>query len=433
MDILSKIIRNKNLRNRLLFTLISVVILRLGVMCPIPLIKADFIRGILGESVLGSLANVFSGGALENFSILSFGITPYITASIVIQLMTIVIPRLEQMQTEGGAVNQEKLGQITKITALALSGLQALFMAIGFGRNGYFSGQSFVVYPVMIISMVAGTAFLIWFADVITDKGIGNGTSIILFVNIVSRVPSDMLSIWEVLMNGKTIPVIIVLVIVVAVIIFAIVSFIVALEGAVHNLKVQYSSKVAGNSTHRSAGSNMPIKLNIAGVIPVIFAASIMDMPRVFVSLFNGGNSQIGIVPYFTQGNWFRLSSFKYTLGVILYIVLVVFFAYYYTSITFNPKEIAGNLKRHGGTLIGIRPGAPTVDYLKRILRYLVFCGAVGLLIAALVPMIINGLLLLSLSMGGTSLIIIVGVALELAKQVQVSVVTSDKGRLLSL
>lgn len=265
------------------------------------------------------------------------------------------------------------------------------------------------------------TGACLWMGERITEKGVGNGISIILLVNIVSRMPSDFVTLYERFMKNKTVAVAALAALIIAVIIIAVIAFVVVLQGGERRIPVQYSKKMQGRKLVGGQSSHIPLKVNTAGVIPIIFAGSLMSMPVVISQFFKMDADSIGakIVKMLNQSSWCNPKEPIYTIGLLIYIVLVVFFAYFYTSITFNPIEVADNIKKQGGFIPGIRPGKPTTDYLTKILNYIIFIGAAGLLIVAIVPIIASGVFSANVSFGGTSLIIIVGVILETLKKIE--------------
>lgn len=295
-------------------------------------------------------------------------------------------------------------------------------MAIGFGRQGMIPNMSFLKGIVVVASLTAGSAMLMWLGERITEKGIGNGISIVLTINIVSRIPSDMSLLYENFVKGKTIAKGMLAACIIAVIILFVVVLVLILNGAERRIPVQYSRKMVGRKMMGGQSTNIPLKVNTAGVIPVIFASSIMSFPSIIAQFAGKGNGTgIGseILRGLSSNNWCNPSQIQYSWGLIVYVVLCVFFAYFYTSITFNPLEVADNIKKQGGFIPGIRPGKPTSDYLTKILNYIIFIGAVGLVIVAVIPFFFNGVFGADVSFGGTSIIIIVGVILETVKQVE--------------
>ncbi len=295
-------------------------------------------------------------------------------------------------------------------------------MAVGFGRQGLLTEYNFVNAAIVVLTLTAGSAFLMWIGERITEKGVGNGISIVLVINIVSRIPADMATLFEQFVRGKSIASGGLAVVIILAIITALVVFVVILQDGERRIAVQYSQKMAGRKTYGGQSTHIPLKVNTAGVIPIIFASSLMQFPIVIATFLGKGNGTgVGseILRGMNQGNWCNPQNIKYSWGLIVYIILTVFFAYFYTSITFNPLEIANNMKKNGGFIPGIRPGRPTVEYLNKILQYIIFIGACGLVLIQLVPIVFNGWLGARVSFGGTSLIIIVSVILETLKQIE--------------
>ena len=365
-------------------------------------------------------------------SIFALYITPYITASIIMQLLTIAIPKLDELQKDGEE-GRKKIAEITRYLTVALALIESTAMIIGFANQGIFNTDS-ISYGSMsslrkwgvvltgIIAMTAGSAVLMWIGERITEKGVGNGISIVLLFNILSSVPDDMRSLYYRFIFGQSFATMAVAVLLIAVVLLAMVVFVVVLNDAERRIPVQYSKKMVGRKMVGGQATNIPLKVNTAGVMPVIFASSIMSFPVVIAQFFTVDYSSIGgkILTMLNSGSWCKPSQPIYSIGLIIYIVLLFVFAYFYTSITFNPLEVANNMKKQGGFIPGIRPGKPTSDYLNKILNYIVFIGAVGLTVVAIVPILASGLLDVSrISFSGTSLIIIVGVVLETIKAVE--------------
>ena len=400
------------------------IVIRIGSCLPIPGVDASFLKEFftnLQNSGMG-FVNAITGGSFSNMSLFALSITPYITSSIIMQLMTIAIPKLEEMQKEGED-GRKKIAEYTRYLTVALALFQSSAMAIGFGKQGllYEDAQNIWGYMTVIAAMTAGSALLMWIGERITEKGVGNGISIVLLINIVSSLPQDVLMLYERFMAGKSVAVATVAAIIVLAVVVATVVFVLVLNGAERRIPVQYSKKMQGRRMIGGQSSHIPLKVNTAGVIPVIFASSIMSMPVMIAQFFNVDYSTFGgkILMALSSANWFRPEMPVYSVGLLIYIVLVVLFAYFYTSITFNPLEVANNMKKSGGFIPGVRPGKPTSDFLNNILNYIVFIGATGLVIVCIVPIIASGLFNVgSLSFGGTSLIIIAGVILETIKAV---------------
>ena len=415
----------KEVRERLLYTFMMLVVIRLGCCLPIPGVDATYLSSFfaaLEASGMG-FVNAITGGSFSSMSLFALSISPYITSSIIMQLLTIAIPKLEEIQKEGED-GRKKIAEYTRYLTVALAVIEATAMAVGLGGQGLIleEHRNFWGYLTVVAAMTAGTALLMWIGERITEKGVGNGTSIVLLINIISSLPQDILSLYERFMAGKSVAIAAVAAIIILAVIVATVVFVLIINGAERRIPVQYSKKMQGRRMIGGQSSHIPLKVNTAGVIPVIFASSIMSMPAMIAQFFTVDYSSIGgkIIMALSSSNWFRPEMPVYSIGLIFYILLVVMFAYFYTSITFNPMEVANNMKKAGGFIPGIRPGKPTSDYLNNVLNYTVFIGAVGLIIVCLVPIIASGLFNVgSLSFGGTSLIIIAGVILETMKQVE--------------
>ncbi len=413
--------RIKDVRRRIFYIIFALIIIRAGSQIPVPGVDTSFFSNYFAgtSNDAFSFLNAFTGGGFDNFSIFALSITPYITSSIIVQLLTIAIPKLEEMQKDGEQ-GRKKLEKVTRALTIGLAIMESVAMCIGFGNQLILEMNIHNVITV-VASLTAGSSFLMWLGEQITDKGVGNGISIVLLINILSRIPADMVTLYENFVSGKTIAWATVAWIVIFAIIVFVVVLVLILNGAERRIPVQYSKKVVGRKTLGGQSSNIPLKVNTAGVIPIIFAASLMSFPSIIVS-FTGAQLEgwgATVVSMLSSSNWFKPSNWFLTLGLILYVLLVVFFAYFYTSITFNPIEVADNMKKQGGFIPGIRPGKPTVDYLQSVLKYVIFIGAAGLVIVAIIPFVFNGLFSASISFGGTSLIIIASVILETLKQIE--------------
>ncbi len=421
-ETLRNALKVQDIRKRLKFTLFILIITRLGCQLPIPGIDSAQISAymdqLLGDSF--NLLNSFTGGSFEQMSVFALNVTPYITASIIMQLLTIAIPALEEMQRDGED-GRKRMNNITRFVTVALSLLESAGIAIGFRNSGLLGNYSTLTVVEMIICLTAGSIFVMWLGEQITDKGVGNGISIILLINIVSRMPGDFFHLYEQFVKGKQIgPMLIAVVIILGVVIGTIILTII-LNDAERKIPVQYSRKIQGRQQVGGQGSILPIKVNTANVIPVIFASSLLQFPGIIKQLMgaNPGGTAGFIFNCLSQNNWCNPDHWEYSIGLIIYLALTVLFAYFYTSITFNPMEIANNMKKQGGFIPGIRPGKPTTDYLQSILGYIIFIGAVGLCIIALIPIFFNGYFGANVSFGGTSIIIVCGVVLETIKQIE--------------
>jgi preprotein translocase subunit SecY len=304
---------------------------------------------------------------------------------------------------------------------VALALIESIAMAIGFYRNGFLIEKSPLYVVEIIAALTAGSAFLMWIGERITDNGVGNGISIVLTINIISRMPSDLSSLFTQFVTGKNIARGVVSVIIIIAVIVAMVVLVVLLNGAERRIPVQYAKKIQGRRTYGGNHSEIPLKVNTAGVMPIIFAMSLFQFPIIISQLvgYKGTGAWSEILKYLNQSYWCDPSNLKYSIGLVVYVLLLIFFAYFYTSITFNPLEIADNMKKQGGFIPGIRPGRPTSDYLTNILNYIIFIGAVGLTIIGVLPIFFNGVFGANVSFGGTSLIIVVSVILETIKQIE--------------
>lgn len=413
----------KDVRRKIFYVLMMLVVIRLGSQMPVPGVNTSFFANYFANNTneAFSFLNAFTGGGFDRFSIFALSITPYITSSIIIQLLTIAIPRLEEMQRDGEE-GRKKMTAITRYVTVGLALFESIAMTIGFSRGNIVKDMNFLKAVVVIASLTAGSAMLMWIGERITEKGVGNGISIVLAVNIVSRIPSDMTTLYENFIKGKTIAKGMLAGVIIFAIIMVVVVFVLILNGAERRIPVQYSKKMVGRKMMGGQATNIPLKVNTAGVIPIIFASSIMSFPGV-IAQFAGKTNGTGIGSEILRGlsssNWCNPSQPQYSWGLLVYIVLCVFFAYFYTSITFNPLEVADNIKKQGGFIPGIRPGKPTSDYLTKMLNYIIFIGAVGLIIVAVIPFFFNGVFGAHVSFGGTSIIIVVGVVLETLKQIE--------------
>lgn len=413
----------KDVRRRIFYVFLMVVVIRIGSQLPIPGVDPDYFKDWFASQSNDAFNffDAFTGGSFTEMSIFALNITPYITSSIIIQLLTIAIPKLEELQRDGEE-GRKKLTAITRYLTIGLSLFQSIAMTVGFGNRGLIPDMNFMNAIVVVSCLTAGSAMLMWIGEQITDKGVGNGISIVLMVNIVSRIPSDLVTLFDQFVKGKTYAKGGLAALIIIAIIVLVVVLVLILNGGIRKIPVQYSKKMVGRKVSGGQSSSIPLKVNTAGVIPIIFASSLMSFP-VIIAGFTGwtGGTGIGsqILMGLTSNNWFNPSAPWYSLGLVLYIVLVIFFAYFYTSITFNPMEVADNMKKQGGFIPGIRPGKPTQEYLEKILSYLIFIGAAGLVIVAVIPFFFNGVFGADVSFGGTSLIIVVGVVLETLKQIE--------------
>ena len=404
----------KDIRRKILFTLAMLLVYRLGTFVPVPGIDSGWIReNILGGQEGGGLLglfNVFTGGALSNFSVFAMGIMPYINASIIMQLLQAVIPKFEEWAKEG-AEGRKKLTQVSRYGTVALALMQAVGTSLAFRQAIKISkaaspSRYYMSLFIIILSLTAGTAFLMWLGEKITEKGIGNGISMIIFASIVSRLPVSIIQAYALLKAGEINIINILVIIVLAVLIIA--GMVYVTEGE-RRIPVQYAKRVVGRKMYGGASTHIPLKVNQAGVIPVIFASSLLMLPQT-IGQFWDNRIIKAIAKFFTQGTWS---------GTLLTAGLIVFFAFFYTAITVNPMELADNMRKNGGFIPGIRPGRPTSTYISRILNRITLVGALFLAVINGLPYVLKGLVGMEIGIAGTSLLIVIGVALETMKQIE--------------
>lgn len=405
---LGNVFKVKELRNKVLFMLAMMAVYRLGAHIPVPGVDVALLQErLFGGNFGGALdfLDLFAGGALSNFTIFAMSITPYITASIILQLLTVVVPKLEELSKQGNE-GRKKIAQYTRYGTIVLAVIQAIGITLYIQRFGAVPNATAFDIALIIVSLTAGTAFLMWLGEQITDKGIGNGISIIIFTSIISRFPSDMYNTYELLQAG-TISILNVLIF--AVLAIIIIAGIIFVQQGERRIPVQYSKRIVGRRVYGGRSTHIPMKINQAGVIPVIFASSVLLFPGIIAQ----------VLPYDWAAGMANAISPGSTLYMVLYGLMILFFTYFYTAITFNPEEVADNMKKYGGFIPGIRPGRPTINYLDRVLMRVTLAGAVFLTIVALLPFAMQPLTGVTISFGGTSLIIMVGVALKTMEQIE--------------
>ncbi len=381
---------------------------RLGAHIPVPGVDVQIIRERLFQGGVGGVfdfLDLFAGGALRNFTIFAMSITPYITASIILNLLTVVVPKLEELSKQGQE-GRKKIAQYTRYGTIVLAVIQGFGITMFIQRFGAIENPGFFDLFVIIVSLTAGTAFLMWLGEQITDKGIGNGISIIIFTSILSRFPSDLYNTAK-LFRAGTISVLNLLIF--AVLAVIIIAGIIFVQQGERRIPVQYSKRIVGRRVYGGRSTHIPMKVNQAGVIPVIFASSVLMFPGVIAQ----------VLPYDWAQGVSRLLSPGSSLYLVLYGIMILFFTYFYTAITFNPEEVADNMKKYGGFIPGIRPGKSTVKYLDKVLTRVTLAGAIFLTIVALLPFVLKPLTGVSISFGGTSLIIMTGVALQTMQQIE--------------
>lgn len=436
LEAIKNAFKTKDIRKKILFTLAMIVVIRLGSAISIPGIDPVQYKAwynSLTQTADGTSSNLFglvdrfTGGSFENMSVFALNITPYITSSIIVQLLTIAFPSLEEMQRDGEE-GRKKLTKATRILTVGLALFESLMMGINFYNAGYLTAKSPLIVIQIMAAITAGSTFLMWLGERITEKGIGNGISIVLGVNIISRMPQDVATLFEQFVFNRSIIQSVLVGALIITIIVVMVVLVIILNGAERKIPVQYAKKLQGRRMVGGNTAEIPLKVNTAGVMPIIFALSLFQFPIIISSFvgYKGSGIWSEVLRFLNQNMWCSPSYPVYTLGMIVYMLLMIFFAYFYTSITFNPLEIADNMKKQGGFIPGIRPGKPTSDYLQSILKYVIFIGAVGLIIIGVLPIVFNGLFNARVSFGGTSLIIVVSVILESLKQVESQMVVRN-------
>lgn len=422
------------LRRRILFTLFMLIVFRFGAHIPVPFLSAEAMSAFLGNGTdLFSLFNTFTGGAFSNATVMALGVSPYINASIIIQLLTVAIPALEQMAKQG-VEGRKKINKITRYVGIILAfiqgaGLYVTLYNMGVQSNGLQAIASpagipsWLVFFVIVLTFTAGTAFVVWLGEKITENGIGNGVSLIIFAGIVSRIPSEIYSIYNNYIAGGISVKGIVTVVAIAVLVLVAITFVVLFSEAERRIPIQYAKRVVGRKMYGGQSTNIPIKVVAGGVMPIIFASSIMAFPATIVRLVTGGNMpKSGVWSYVLGCLSAGYSNAWWTSVVyaVLYFLLIIFFTYFYSTIQFNTVEIANNVKKSGGFIPGIRPGKPTSDFIGKTSSRLNLIGAIFLGIIAVLPVVVGAVFGISgLQIGGTSLLIVEGVALESVRQIE--------------
>jgi len=406
------------LRKKILFTLFVLLLFRLGNAVPVPFVNTEVLGtylNTLGNTVLG-LYNVMSGNAFQRCTIFALSIQPYINASIIINLLTVAIPALERLQKEGGEEGRKKIASITRYSTVAIGLLQGFgyYMLMKNGMTGILTDTGVWPAVVIIMTFMAGAALIMWLGEQITEFGIGNGISMILFAGIVARGPSVLNSLISAMQRGVVSWIGLIAILLAA---LAIIVFIVFITNAERRIPVQYAKRVVGRKMYGGQSTHLPIKVNLSGVLPIIFAQTIASLPATIAALANPAEGT------FWHGflNLFDSTSIVY---MILYFVLIIAFSYFYATIQFNPIEVANNLKKNGGFIPGFRPGRPTSDFIHKVLNKITLFGALYLGVLAIIPIIVTRITGLNdLGLGGTSIIIVVGVALETVQQMEAQMV----------
>lgn len=406
----------EDLQKKLGFTLFIIFLFRLGIHVPIAGIDMNKMAQLFGEGGILGFIDLFSGGAFKRFSVFALGIIPYINASIIMQLLAVIYPSIKEIQQEGES-GRKKIQQYTRYLTMGIGIIQAF--GIGMGLSGFLlPGTSVLVFMITtVISLVAGTALVMWLGELITERGIGNGASIIIFIGIVGAMPSY---IWNtvVLVKGG-IPLFNVLILI-AMLLVVVIGIIIVQE-AQRNIPVQYAKKVVGRKMYGGQSTFLPLKINQGGVIPIIFASSVLSLPMVFIQ-FLPSLSFLSV--------WLGYGTVLY---IILFAALIFFFTYFYTAITFNPQELADNIKKYGGFILGVRPGKPTAEYLDSVLSRLTFVGATFLSLISIVPMLTSKFTHVTsfMGLGGTALLIIVGVAIDIIRQIETILISNKYDKLI--
>lgn len=417
VEIFTKAFKIPELRSKILFTLVILVIFRIFAHIPVPGVDLVRLRSFFAQNQLLALLDIFSGGTLVNFSVMALGLNPYINASIIMQLLTLVYPALEKLQKEEGETGRAKFNQYTRFLTVPLSILQAFGMYILLVNQNILTSAGIVTILSIVVTMASGTILLMWLGELISEKGLGNGISLLIFAGIVARLPVVLFqttgTFEQTQVFNLTIFVIMAIIVIVA---------IVLVNEARRQVAISYAARVAGNFTGGAAASYLPLRLNAAGVIPIIFAVSLILLPTTFASFL--GNSSLGILV--TVSN-FLVNTFNPT-GVyynLAYFILVIGFTYFYTSVIFNPKKISQDLQKYGGFIPGIRPGGQTAEYLGKIVNRITFFGAIFLGLIAIAPSVAQGITgVTTILIGGTGILIVVSVVLETAKTFQAQLLT---------
>ena len=418
-------LKTPDVRKRLLYTLLLIVVFRFGCYITVPGVNSVALNEAMGSSNgIAGLIDMISGGAFSRFSLFAMSISPYITASIVIQLLAMIIPSLERLTKEGGEEGRQKINKYTKLLTIVLALVEGAGIYLAYKSSGIFVDQTFLTGALVVTALVAGTSILMWLGEQITSKGIGNGISLLIFIGIVSRLPSGVVTIWNLIMTQtgfSTVGLLTAIGIVVGALIL--VAGVVFVQQAERRVPVQYSKKVVGRKMVGAQNTHIPLKLAMAGVMPVIFASSFMTFPAMIIQIFvpNIAN-QTG----FLAGLYnFSIATSTSNVGIgysianaLVYLLLIIGFTFFYTYATFNPAEVSNNIKKNGGFIPGIRAGKPTTQYLSSIISKLTWFGGFFLALIAILPMLLR-FTNLNIAFGGTSILIVVGVALETVQQLE--------------
>lgn len=404
-------LRLPGLRKRLIFTALMLAVLRIGANVPVPGINPNVIQDLFNQGGLLGLVDLFSGGAFRSVAIFALNVTPYINSSIIVQLLTVVIPRWEEMQKEG-LEGRKKLQQYTRYGTVILAVVQALGTGLYLKNSGALVHNNWASFAMILISLTAGSVMMMWIGELITEKGIGNGISLIIFAGIVSRIPTMLRSIIPMLQVGALKWYQVLLTVIIGVVL---IFLVVLITEAVRKIPVEYTKRVQGRRVYGGQRTFLPLKINQAGVIPVIFAQSLLYLPMTIATYVPTSDFAQFVGKYLTWASpWFWALNFLF----------IIFFTYFYTAVTFNPEEVAENMKKNGGFIPGYRPGKPTADFLARVSNRLTFVGSIFLAALTVAPILIIRITGVEEAyLGGTALLIVVGVALETAKQIEAQLV----------
>ena len=404
-----------DLRKKLLFTMLMLAIFQLGTAIPVPGIARDALANLLGlagtagsNGTVFDLLNIMSGGALENASIFAMSITPYVNSSIILQLLTVAIPALERLSKEGEE-GRKVIAKWTRYGTVILAFIQATGLYVGLANTNALDNPGVISFLTIVLSFTAGTAFLMWIGEQITEKGIGNGISIIIFAGIVARVPSIVQSVWAQLLSGQINWIIAILI---AIVVLAVIAFVVTINDAERRIPVQYAKRVVGRKVYGGQSTHIPFKVSAAGVIPIIFASSIMAFPSTIAQMV-GGTPESGFwrsfLDFISPTSWFY---------ALLYFILIILFTFFYTGMIYNPIEMANNIKGNGGFIPGIRPGKPTSEFIAKTLNRVTVIGSIAIALIAVLPILASRNNMVA-GFSGTSVLIMVGVAIETYRQLE--------------
>ncbi len=418
-------ISTPEVRKRLLYTLVLIVVFRFGCYITVPGVNSIALNEAMGNTNgFAGLIDMISGGAFSRFSVFAMSISPYITASIVIQLLAMIIPSLERLTKEGGEEGRQKINKYTKIVTIILALVEAIGVYLSYKSSGIFVDQSFLTGTLVVVGLVAGTSVLMWLGDQITNKGIGNGISLLIFIGIISRLPSGVTTLWSLMISEagfSTTGLLTAIGIIVGALIL--VAGVVFVQQAERRVPVQYSKKVVGRKMVGAQSTHIPLKLAMAGVMPVIFASSFMTFPAMIIQIFvpdiaNHTGFLAGLYNFSIATSTSNVGIGYSIANALVYLLLIIGFTFFYTYATFNPAEVSNNIKKNGGFIPGIRAGKPTTEYLSSIISKLTVFGGLFLAVIAILPMLLR-FTNLNIAFGGTSILIVVGVALETVQQLE--------------